>query len=294
MKSRIVIISNPVAKRASGKKVAMASYFLQSKGYDVTVRFTEKQGDAEHLAKAALDDSPRIVIAAGGDGTFNEVVNGIAGSDTPVAILPLGTTNVLAKELDIPEDVHGAMSAAVGNTAKTVYLGRIALTKSPAKSRLFLVMAGIGLDGSAVLGVNDSIKKISGKGSYLYSGFKTWLKSVQEELVFQVNGSTFRGYSAVIGNAAKYGGHFKITPDARLIDPNLYICIFHGRKRSDMVRYVLGIVTGGRHLKFKDVTYLKAESITINGKAHIQLDGDYYGMTPARVEVAKQAVRLIY
>ena len=61
-----------------------------------------------------------------------------------------------------------------------------------------------------------------------------------------------------------------------------------------MVRYVLGIVTGGKHLKFKDVTYLKAESITITGKAHIQLDGDYFGMTPARVEIARQAVRLIY
>jgi len=294
MKSKIVIICNPVAKRASGKKAAMASYYLQSKGYDVTVRFTEKKGDAEDLAKAALKDSPGIVIAAGGDGTFNEVANAVAGSDTPVAILPLGTTNVLAKELDIPEDVHGAMSAAVRKTAKTVCLGRITLTKHPEQSRLFLVMAGIGLDGSAVYGVNDRIKKISGKGSYLYSGFKTWLKSKQEELVFRVNGSTFRGYSAVVGNAAKYGGHFKITPDARLIDPAFYICIFHGRRRSDMVRYVLGIVTGGRHLKFKDVTYLKAESIMIKGEAHIQIDGDYYGMTPARVEIVRQAVRLIY
>ena len=294
MKSKIVIISNPVAKRASGKKVAMASYYLQSKGYDVTVLFTEKRGDAEHLAKAALDDSPQIIMAAGGDGTFNEVANGMAGSDVPLAILPLGTTNVLAKELNIPEDVHSAMSVAVRNTSKTVYLGRIALTNSPARSRLFLVMAGIGLDGSAVYGVNDSIKKISGKGSYLYSGFKTWLKSAQEELVLQVNGSTFRGYSAVIGNAAKYGGHFKITPDARLGDPTLYICIFHGNKRSDMVRYVLGIVTGGRHLKFKDVTYLQAKAITIKGKAHVQLDGDYFGMTPARIDIAQQAVRLIY
>jgi len=294
MKSKIVIISNPVAKKASGKKVAMASYYLQSKGYDVTVRFTENKGDAEHLAKAALDDSPSIIIAAGGDGTFNEVANGLAGSDTPVAILPLGTTNVLAKELNIPEDVHGAMNAAVRGTAKPSYLGRISLTKTPARSRLFLVMAGIGLDGSAVHGVNDSIKKFSGKGSYLYSGLKTWLRSAQEELAFQVNGRTFRGYSAVIGKAAKYGGHFKVTPDARLTDPTLYVCIFHGGKRSDMVRYVLGIVTGGRHLKFKDVTYLQAASITIKGKAHIQLDGDYFGMTPARVEVAKQAVRLIY
>ncbi|MEW6213799.1 MAG: hypothetical protein AB1478_01135, partial [Nitrospirota bacterium] len=159
--------------------------------------------------------------------------------------------------------------------------------------RLFCLMAGIGFDGEAVLGINEKIKKISGKGTYIYSGLKTLSKFNPSELTFDIDGKTYSGYSAVIGKAAKYGGNFKVTPDARLIDPSFYICIFKGKKRSDIFRYVFGIAVG-IHLRFEDVEYLKATTIEINGHAHIQIDGDYFGMTPAKVEVVPNALRLVY
>lgn len=125
MKSSIVLISNPAAKLFSEKKIEKASHFLRARGYEVKVFPTTQRGDAERLAREALKKSPYLVIAAGGDGTINEVINGIAGEAIPLAILPLGTTNVLAKELNIPEHVKGAMEVAVNNTPKTVSLGRI-------------------------------------------------------------------------------------------------------------------------------------------------------------------------
>lgn len=294
MKSSIVLISNPTAKRASDRKIAQASRYLMSKGYKVEVLFTEKKGNAESLAREAIKELPSLIIAAGGDGTFNEVINGIAGSEIPMAILPLGTTNVLAKEIGIPENVKGAMEIAVTGTTKTISLGKIAITRpSSLVSRYFVLMAGIGFDGEAVFGINETFKKISGKGAYIYSGIKVLSGFNPRELTFDIDGKTYSGYSAIISKTAKYGGDFKITPDARLTDPTLYICLFKGKKRLDVLRYVFGIATGS-HLRFKDVEYLKAKRIKIDGNAHIQIDGDYFGMTPAKIEVAPNTLRLIY
>ena len=294
MKSSIVLISNPTAKRASDRKIAQASRYLMSKGYKVEVLFTEKKGHAESLAREAIKELPSLIIAAGGDGTFNEVINGIAGSEIPMAILPLGTTNVLAKEIGIPENVEGAMEIAVTGTTKTISLGKIAITRpSSLVSRYFVLMAGIGFDGEAVFGINETFKKISGKGAYIYSGIKVLSGFNPRELTFDIDGKTYSGYSAIISKTAKYGGDFKITPDARLTDPTLYICLFKGKKRLDVLRYVFGIATGS-HLRFKDIEYIKAKRIQIDGNAQIQIDGDYFGMTPAKIEVAPNTLRLIY
>jgi diacylglycerol kinase (ATP) len=293
MKSSVVLISNPIAYKASSNKVAKASYYLQSKGYTVEVLFTEKKGDAEVLARKAIEKSPALIIAAGGDGTFNEVINGLAGSEIPMAILPLGTTNVLAKELGIPETVESSMDIAIKGTTRVVSLGKITLQQGSPKVRYFCTMLGIGFDAKTVFEINKTFKNISGKGAHIYSGMKVLSHFHPAELTFTIGEKSYKGYSAVIGNGAKYGGHFKITPDARLTDPNLYVCIFKGRKRLDIFRYVMGVLTKS-HLRFKDIEYLMAQKIQVDGSAHVQVDGDYLGMTPAVIETAPDTVRLIY
>jgi len=294
MKSLIILIANPAAQKASDKKVAIASYYLQSKGYEVEVLFTRKRGDAENLATESLHRRPAIIIAAGGDGTFNEVVNGIAGSEIPMAILPLGTTNVLARECDVPDDVQGAMERALRTKPARISLGKITLTDSaPNRSRYFILMAGIGYDAMAVHGTREPLKKLTGKGAYILSGMKIFLKFHPSPLTFHVDGKYYEGYSGIISNGSKYGGSFSVTPDARLINPVLYVCIFKGGRRSDIARYVFGILTG-THLNYRDVEYLKAEHVAITGSAPIQLDGDYLGMTPAKVEIVPNALNLIF
>ncbi len=294
MKSSIVLIANPAAQKASGKKVAMASYYLQSKGYHVEGLFTRKRGDAETLAREAVSRKPRLIIAGGGDGTYNEVINGISGTDTPLAILPLGTTNVLARELGIPTDVQGAMERALRGTPRSVSLGKMTITPALTPiSRYFILMAGIGYDAMAVHGTSERLKKYSGQGAYIVSGVKTLLTFNASLLTFSIDGKEHSGYSAIIGNAAKYGGDFSVTPDADLCNPFLYVCIFKSRKRSDVARYVLGVIRG-THLTYRDVEYLKAEKVAIDGVADIQIDGDYVGTSPATVEVVPRAVTLVY
>ncbi len=189
--------------------------------------FTQKKGDAEYLAKDSIKKSPLMIVAAGGDGTFNEVINGLAGSEIPMAILPFGSTNVLAKEIGAPENIKKAIDFALSRTPRKISLGKVIIKKnSLTLDRYFILMAGIGYDGETVFGLNESLKKISGKGSYIFSGIKTLFKFKPLELKFDIDGKIFFGHSAIISKAAKYGGNFKITPDANISEPIFYVCIF--------------------------------------------------------------------
>jgi len=294
MKSPVILIANPAAKRASEQTIQKAVTLLRSAGHEVHVRLTQERGDAEGWAREAAKDGAPLVVAAGGDGTFNEVINGIANSRTPMAIVPMGTTNVLAKELGVPEDVAVATEIALRGKVHPVSLGRVlCVSHSSPVSRYFCLMAGIGFDGEAVYGVRWSLKRHSGKGAYIISGLKTLIKYSPGDLRFTINGTAYAGYSAIVGNASKYGGNFKVTPDAMLRDPHLRIVIMHGKRRRDILRYIYGIFRE-RHLLLKDITYLKGDSVRIEGMARIQIDGDYLGTTPATITVVPDALQLIY
>jgi len=194
----------------------------------------------------------------------------------------------------LPETVESAMEVAVRGTPKTVSIGKISITcHSSLVTRYFLLMAGIGFDGEAVFRINETLKKISGKGAYIFSGFKTLSVFNPDKLILDMDGKTYTGYSVIISKVAKYGGNFKITPDARLTDPFFYVCLFKGKRRLDILRYVTGIVAG-KHLGFRDVEYVRAKNIDVEGDAHIQIDGDYFGRSPARIEVVPDTVRLVF
>ena len=295
MSSSIILIGNPAARGASHKKFESASVFLQGKGFGTKILLTEKSNDATRLAEEAAMERPYAIIAAGGDGTINEVINGMVKSDIPLAILPLGTTNVLAKELGIPEDINGAMETAVSQKPRTVSLGRIELNPGTdfAYSRYFCLMAGIGFDGKTVHDINTAVKKKSGKAAYIFSGIKNLLNYSPNQLFYNIEGKEYAGFSSITGKAAKYGGNFKITPDADLSDPFLYTCIFQGNKRRDLLRYVFRVITGSLFDE-RDIVYLKSASVEVLGTAHIQIDGDYMGVTPAKITVEKDALQIIF
>ena len=295
MRSSIILIGNPAARGASLKKFESASVFLREKGFDTKILLTEKSNDATRLASEAVREKPYAIIAAGGDGTINEVINGMVKSDIPLAILPLGTTNVLAKELGIPEHINKAIAAAVSRKPRTVSLGKIELNTGTdsAYSRYFCLMAGIGFDGKTVHDINTAVKKKSGKAAYIFSGIKNLLSYSPNQLFYNIDGKEFTGFSSITGKASKYSGNFKITPDADLSDPTLYTCIFQGNRRIDLLRYVFKVMTG-RLFDERDIVYLKSASVEVLGTAHIQIDGDYLGISPAKITVEKDALQIIY
>lgn len=294
MKSSIVLISNPTARTSSSEKVTRAAAYLQKKGFETRLFFTERRGHAEELAREAVKTGPRLIIAAGGDGTINEVLNGMVMSDVPLAILPLGTTNVFARELSIPGTVEEAMDRAINGQVRTACLGRIeASAEHGPVVRHFCLMAGIGFDAKAVYDVNSTLKKLSGEGAYILSGISNLIHYDPAELIFSIDGKQHSGYAGIIGKASRYGGSFRITPDADILDPHFYVCIFKGRNRTDLLRYAVGVIRG-THLGQKDVLYLKASEVLITGNAHIQIDGDHFGTTPAAITSVKNSLQIVY
>ena len=297
MKQNIFLIGNPAAGRKALRKINEAATIIKNRGHNIEMLLTGKREDAESFAREIVRkseaNSSLLIIAAGGDGTYNEVINGIACTNIPMAILPLGTTNVLAKELNIPDDVEKGVDIALNGKIHTVCLGKITSNPPSLITRYFLLMAGIGYDGETVYGIKKGLKKYSGKGAYILSGLKTLLRWAPDKLTFTMDGKSCEGYSAIICKTSKYAGNFRIAPDADINKNSLYAFIMHSRNRLDILRYISGILTK-KHLKFKDITYQQAENIEVKGNAHIQIDGDYFGMTPARIEIVPDALRLVY
>jgi diacylglycerol kinase (ATP) len=287
----VSLIVNPSAGNKAHRSIHEIEALIRKKAALKTF-VTSKKGDAAEFAKKS-HDTDRIIVS-GGDGTFNEVLNGLLSAEdslsgVPLALIPTGTANVLAKELQIPEDLKKAAELAITGTARKISLGRI-------NGRYFTLMAGIGFDGETVLNVKRGMLKIiSVKASHISAGLKILMQYDPSPITIKTPERELTGYSVIIGNARKYGGHFSVTPDASITEPLLDVCVFKGRSRIGLLRFIIGVLRGA-HLNSDDVSYLKTTEAEIvsDGVVHVQTDGDYFGTLPARVDAVRDAVSIIY
>jgi len=288
----VSLIVNPSAGNKASRSICEIEALLSGRAALKTL-VTGKKGDAYEFARKSCD-ADRIIVS-GGDGTFNEVLNGllsaeeISSSDVPLALIPAGTANVLAKELQIPEDLEKAAELALTGPARKISLGRI-------NGRYFTLMAGIGFDGETVLNVKRSLLKgTSVKASHLAAGLKILMKYNPSPIKIMTPERELAGYTVVIGNAKKYGGHFSVTPNASITEPLLDICVYRGRSRTGLLRFIIRVVRG-EHLNSDDVSYFKTSEAEIvsDGDVHIQIDGEYFGTLPARIDSVKDAVSIVY
>jgi diacylglycerol kinase (ATP) len=291
MSSLTALIANPTSGSASRRKVELAARLLRDAGREVEILYTQGRGDGTRLAREAAAMGASMVVAAGGDGTYNEVANGLAGSEVPMALLPAGTTNVLAKEFNLSHGVKGAIEAALRGKARTASLAKI---EWEGKERYFCFVAGIGFDAAAVRATRGrALMKLSGKLSHIVYGMGVLARWNPPMLSVEADGERYEGYSVLLCNAAKYAGHMKAAPDASMFEPDVYMFLMHGRRRVDVLRYTFGILAG-TNTKFTDVTYRKVRSVRVEGPAYIQVDGDYLGRTPATITADAASVRVIY
>jgi YegS/Rv2252/BmrU family lipid kinase len=289
MNRSVTIIANPASGGASAGKLEAASKRLEDAGLTVEVRLTERPGDGTRLAHDAASSAPDFIIAAGGDGTFNEVINGIAGTGVPMALLPLGTANVLPKELGIPEDIRGAVDAAIRGRPRPVSLGKI---EAGGGSRYFCLMAGIGFDAAAVYSVNTVTKRFLGKAAFVTSGIRVLSSWDPGQLLVRADGTEYRCRLLIASNSRKYAGHFDLAPGADITEPRLHLFLFHGRGRIDILRYA-ALILAERTAWARDITQITCRSLTIEGNAHVQVDGDYLGTTPASITAVPGLASLI-
>ena len=230
---RATLISNPKTGRYGSRRLRpiqdVASQ-LRSLGLEVDLKLTAGPGEATEIAARAARNGSSDVIVAGGDGTINEAIQGMAGSKARLAIIPRGTANVLARELKLPlNDEHATAVVARGNSRR-IHLG-LAIDQATGARRYFVLMAGIGLDASVVRRVQPRLKKRIGKGAFWLSGLSHLADWKPSPFTLEIEGRSYTGTFAAIGKASRYGGDLSITPGARLEEPEFEICIIETESR---------------------------------------------------------------
>lgn len=264
--------------------------FLEAHGWQVELRFTEGPGDARILARRAVEQNISLVIAAGGDGTINEVIQELAGSGTALGVLPMGTVNVWAREMGIPLDTAKAREILVYGQTRCIDLGR-------ANGRYFLLMVGIGVDGEVAQAVEHKpLKRLGVLGYALaalwfgtgYLGFPLSLKIDEAEPV------RTRALQVVIGNTQLYAGAFKFTWLARCDDGLLDLCVVHKRGPLGRLVVLLDFILK-REKRRLWVRYNTFREVAIETKdpVAIQIDGEPVGYTPAKVSVVPGALKVV-
>lgn len=268
------LIANPVAGRDARVRIARAMNWFRGQGVAVDLTLTTARGDARRAATEVRNGSFERVVAAGGDGTLNEVINGLVPSRIPLAFLPLGTTNVFAIEAGIPFELEQACRIVLEGTPLPVCLGA-------ADDHRFLLMASAGADAEAVYAVSGGLKRLTGKFAYLASAVRVLLaRSPRPIEALTAEGETIPCYGAVVSNGRLYGGRFAIAPAASFQEEALDICLLLRPGRLALLR-AAGAVASGRPLAPEAARTFKARKLLLQGDAvPVQLDGDYFGRLP--------------
>src|SRR5580700_8761788 len=222
-----LLIYNPTSGTRRHRRFAeieQAVRILKDHGIAVELAATTAGGSATGIARQAVNQRRGMVIACGGDGTVNEIINGLARSQVPMALLPAGTANILAKELGIPWDIPHAARLIAGGTIRRIAIG-VALPANgnhsaslPNEGRYFLSVGGAGPDGAIVHGVDEGLKKRAGVVAYWVEGFRQLVSYGFPEMNIHCEGRTRRASIIVVGRTVNYGGPFKITTGASLFE----------------------------------------------------------------------------
>lgn len=287
MTKRVKFIANPAAGNGARKKIEKARKYLCDAGIEVDLTITTGRGEAEKAAAKAKNGDYDRILAAGGDGTMNEVINGLAPSHIPLGFLPLGTTNVLALELAIPFDVEKSCHIFLHGETRTVNTG-------DAGGRRFLMMASAGIDAEAVYRVSLILKRWTGKLAYIISMLQVFSQGRSRLIsLTRDDGTVVEGNTVIISNGKLYGGAFPIAPDANLEESLLDVCVFKKIQLLNLIKNLLRVARG-KELRASDVVRFKVESVLVEGQnVPVQLDGDYCGQLPMRFLACPNELRLI-
>jgi diacylglycerol kinase (ATP) len=292
-RKRVLIIHNPTSGRRSAAVMGAVVTHLTALGVRVDIRVTEFAGHATTLAAEVPVDSQDCIVAAGGDGTVNEVINGLACLDAPppLGILPLGTANVLAYELGLPKSAAGLAEILFDGKTRALYPGSILFEGQP--ERLFAQMAGVGMDARIVEGVSGPLKRFMGKGAYVIETARQWLKGGLPAYQIDIDGAPHQARSLIIANGRLYGGRFVAAPDADISQRGFDILLLKGG-RLDMLGNTLAL-TCNRISSKSGVRLVKGQKITISGPVGepVQADGDLMGTLPVTIEAAPQPLMII-
>ena len=295
---RALIIRNPRARRAPPvRELVRAAGPLRDDGWEVELRETAAPGEATELAAVAAGAGAEVVIACGGDGTVHEVVNGLAGTETALAVAPAGTADVWAREARVPRDPAAALALLPHARRARVDLGTV-------DGRHFLLMCGIGLDAEVVrrMEARPRAKRWLGRAAYAAAGVAAVLGARAVPAEITIEGETVRRelLLAIAGNTRLYGGVARLTAAARIDDGLLDLLTFHvegGRGgTARRARLALRALRGDLHRRTGGgIDYRRTARVVVTPERAlpVQADGELAGETPVTLGVAPRALTVL-
>lgn len=252
---RFVFIMNGKVAEADGLRHLVS--WVRDRGHTVLPRVTWEKGDAAGLARDAAEAGVDAVVAVGGDGTVNEVLNGLTGFDVPMGIIPLGTANDFARQAGIPLDVDHAMDVILRRKPRRVDTAEL-------NGRRFLNVSTAGMGAEASAETSTAIKGVFGPLAYVLTGLKKLAGLEARRATF--SGPDFERTMDFIvfavGNARLTGGGTAMTPEASVTDGLLDLCVVEKMPRTEFARLALKIKRG-EHLEEEGVTYLQLPAVTV-------------------------------
>jgi diacylglycerol kinase (ATP) len=300
-----LIIYNPTSGRKRQRRFAEiehAARILKDAGIIAELAPTTAPGAASKIARHAVDQRRGMVIACGGDGTINEIVNGLAGSHVPMALLPAGTANILAKELGIPWDIPRAARLIPGADIRRIALGMAMPTNGNHSSaisregRYFLSVAGAGPDGAIVNCVHQGLKKSAGVFAYWVEGFRQLFSYGFPKMHIHSSGQKRQATIIVVGRASHYGGPFKITTEASLFEDSFE---FLTNSKSSRLGYLacLPAMWMGTLRKMDGIETWKSTEVICESAGgepvYAQVDGEPVGPLPMAFRIVPDALSIV-
>jgi diacylglycerol kinase (ATP) len=262
---------------------------LRAHHWEVEIHRTACRGHATEIARRAARRSYPFVVAVGGDGTIHEVANGLIGTPTALSVVPTGTGNVWASEIQMPNGPDALLSTLHTGEVRSVDVGL-------ANDRYFLTVASIGVDSLTISRTRTWIKRLFGRPSYAATGLRELLRFRPTQAQISTQGQVFECHlqMVVISNTRSYGGVFDIAASATIDDGYLDVVIYTGQGLSTAAKHLLR-TTLGRHTSAQDVMSQQVKSIRILAlpKLPVHADGEIICFTPVTVTCQPQSLNVL-
>ncbi|MDJ1112710.1 diacylglycerol kinase [Macrococcus sp. S115] len=280
MRKRARIIYNPTSGRELFKKALPDVLIkLEDAGYETSAYATKSAGDATGAAERAVEDKFDLVIAAGGDGTINEVINGIAEKDyrPDIGIIPMGTVNDFGRALLIPKDIDEAVDVIVSGQTVSVDVGKM-------NNRYFINIAGGGKITEVSYEAPSRLKTVLGPLAYYVKGLEMLPEIKASDVRIEYDGEVYSGEAMMflIGLTNSVGGFEKLVPDASINDGYFTLLILEKVNFAEF-GHIFTLASRGEHIKHPKVRYVKAKDIKVSSfdKVQLNVDGEFGGILPA-------------
>jgi diacylglycerol kinase (ATP) len=283
--SSTLIILNPAAdsERALRKQAR-----VESLARDCVICATTYTGEAEAMARRGVAEGFERIVAAGGDGTINEVVNGLAGTNAMLGLLPIGTMNVFATELGLPvNNLELCWEIVNGDSIRAVDLPK-------ANQKFFVQLAGVGLDAQVVKETSSNLKKNFGPLSYLISAVQIAARTPPKLFIQSEDASIDEGSFVLVGNGRLYGGPFPFFKHAALDDGLLDVIVFKRLGYLEIIKYLQDVIFSSE-IRVPEIEYFQTRQLRVESdqSVPVELDGELVGNCPVEFSVRDRSLRVL-